>query len=65
MSWGAAIIIILAVGIIWSNVVLLKKTAHMKMPDLLKKQQQDEKTEEQEKQEDSKPSKNEPPNSKP
>lgn len=40
MSWGAAIIIILAVGIIWSNIMLLKKTAHMKMPDLLKKQTQ-------------------------
>ncbi|WP_113906108.1 DUF2897 family protein [Aliidiomarina celeris] len=38
-TWGVVIIITLVLGIIWSNIILVKKTANMKMPDLLKKQE--------------------------
>lgn len=33
IGWGAILIIVLAIGIILSNIMLLRKTAHMKMPE--------------------------------
>ncbi|WP_185960686.1 DUF2897 family protein [Aliidiomarina halalkaliphila] len=45
--WGV-IIIVLALGIILSNIMLVKKTAHMKMPDsVVKKAEEQRRYEEQ------------------
>ncbi|RUO22220.1 hypothetical protein CWE08_03260 [Aliidiomarina iranensis] len=36
--WAVILIIVLALAVIFSNVMLVKKTANMKMPDILNKQ---------------------------
>lgn len=35
--WAVILIIVLVLAVIFSNVMLIKKTAHMKMPNLLRK----------------------------
>lgn len=48
IGWGAILIIVLAIGIILSNIMLVKKTAHMKMPESVVKRAQEKRLREKE-----------------
>ncbi|MCH8492074.1 MAG: DUF2897 family protein [Idiomarina sp.] len=48
IGWGAILIIVLAIGIILSNIMLVKKTAHMKMPESVVKRAQEKRRREKE-----------------
>lgn len=50
IGWGAILIIVLAIGIILSNIMLVKKTAHMKMPESVVKRAQEKRRREKEQQ---------------
>ncbi|MFU8784252.1 DUF2897 family protein [Aliidiomarina sp.] len=50
IGWGAILIIVLAIGIILSNIMLVKKTAHMKMPESVVKRAQEKRLREKEQQ---------------
>jgi hypothetical protein len=50
IGWGAILIIVLAIGIILSNIMLVKQTAHMKMPESVVKRAQEKRRREKEQQ---------------